>query len=138
MFSFYKNKILNQWIEPSYSAFYSTCRMLEPAEWVIDCWYNEKQIFIVNALDHYQSIAYLMILIYFIHIFFCREDEKKYLPGLILIGGFLFSILWESKSRYIYPYIVFAMPCIAAGMKYCIDGIALVLKAVKTRCRNAV
>ena len=29
---------------------------------------------------------------------------------LIFIGGFLFHILWEAKSRYILPYIVILIP----------------------------
>ena len=59
-----------------------------------------------------------------------KEDEKKYFLGLILVGEIFFSIIWEAQSRYVYPYIVMALPCMAAGMKSCTDGIDLLIKYV--------
>lgn len=128
MLRFYKNKTLNQWAEPSYSAYSSTRMMSEPADWVIDHWYNEEHAFAYDRLNNYQSAAYLLLLIYFIHMAFVKTEERVYFPGLILIGGFLFSLIWEAQSRYTYPYIVFTLPCMAAGMKYCLDDAGKVLK----------
>lgn len=39
-------------------------------------------------------------------------EEKEvpislWLPWIAVFGGFLFSILWEAKSRYVFPYCVF-------------------------------
>lgn len=133
MYRFYKSKILNQWAEPSYSAFSSTGMMSEPEQWVIDCWYNEQHDFLYNCLNHYQSIAYMLILVYFLGLFQKEGKEVRYLPGLILIGEILFSVIWESKSRYVYPYIVIAIPCMAVGMKHCIDGIDLLIKVVRKK-----
>ena len=33
-----------------------------------------------------------------------------------VIGGFLFSILWEAKSRYVLPYIVLLIPYMGLGI----------------------
>ena len=45
----------------------------------------------------------------------CRgiRDRKKELPAALwlplisVIGGFLFSILWEAQCRYVFPYYMF-------------------------------
>lgn len=138
MLRFYKSKILNQWAEPSYDVFWSNSKMSDPAEWVIDYWYNEKHLIIYDFLNRFQSIAYLMILIYFFYLLLGKWDERKYFLGLILIGGFLFSIMWETKSRYVYPYIVIVLPCMAAGMKCCMEGIDLLIKKVRTKRMNGL
>ena len=38
--------------------------------------------------------------------------------GLVLIGEVLFSLLWEAKIRYVFPYIVIALPAAAMGYWY--------------------
>ena len=40
------------------------------------------------------------------------------LPGIIFLGGFFITILWEAKSRYVYPYIVMILPSAACSMEY--------------------
>ena len=38
------------------------------------------------------------------------------LPEIILVGGVLFSLLWEAKTRYIFPYMIYMLPCAAIGL----------------------
>ena len=53
---------------------------------------------------------------------FLAAGLKKRLPlenCLLLVavlGGFLFSVLWEAKARYIFPYFILMLPCTAAGI----------------------
>ena len=35
---------------------------------------------------------------------------------MAVIGGFLFSILWEASSRYVLPYVVYMIPLAAMGI----------------------
>ena len=41
------------------------------------------------------------------------------LPAITILGGFLFSIIWEAKSRYVLPYYVLMIVYAAYGI-YCI------------------
>lgn len=116
MVLFFKNKQLHQWIEASYSSFTSTNLFENPKEWVMDLWYGDGFLAANDYLDGYQSMVYLLLLGYFIQLFFKDGTEKKYLPGLIFIGEFLFSLVWENQSRYIYPYIVIILPGIAGSL----------------------
>ena len=36
-------------------------------------------------------------------------------------GGFLFSLIWEAKGRYVFPFFVMLIPVAAAGLKIALD-----------------
>lgn len=38
------------------------------------------------------------------------------LPGIAFLGGFLFQLVWETKSRYCFPFFMFLLPVAAAGI----------------------
>ncbi len=117
-FSFFKTKLLNQWNEPSFGVFTVTRFMEEPERWVTRLYYGDTYELIYNMLDHFQSTAYILVFVFFLYLIFGRDKKLSLtvlLPGLILVGGFLFSAIWEAKSRYVYPYMVIAMPYVAGG-----------------------
>ena len=41
---------------------------------------------------------------------------KPYLPGISIFGSFLFSIIWEAKTRYIMPAFVMIIVCAAIAL----------------------
>lgn len=113
---FFKAKLLNQWNEPSYGAFSATRFMEEPKDWIVKMYYGKGNDFLYGGLNLVQSVIYLSVFVYFLSLLFAREKTMCYLPGLILVGGILFSAIWEAKSRYIYPYIVVALPYTSKGI----------------------
>lgn len=113
---FFKEKLLNQWNEPSYGVFSATRFMEEPEEWIAEMYYGRGNDIIYGGLDLFQSAVYLLVFVYFVSLLSGRERTVCYLPGLFLIGGILFSAIWEAKSRYVYPYMVVALPCAAGGV----------------------
>ena len=42
--------------------------------------------------------------------------EFDYLLMIYFIGGFLFSLLWEAKPRYVFPYVYVCLPLAAMGL----------------------
>lgn len=109
-FNFYKDKITSTWAENTYSAIY----------------YNkvsDKQIEkMEKGLIFYQkAIIILMCLCSFIVLI--KNRKKLSLDVIFLttifIGGFAFHILWETKSRYIIPYILVLIPI--ASIKFNIN-----------------
>ena len=92
--------------------------MENPSKWLA-AWYSDKGYEIsCEILNQIQNMMYIGILLYYIYLLRGRRPEWEYLPGLILIGEILFSLLWEAKSRYVYPYIVIAIPAMAMGYYY--------------------
>lgn len=119
MIGYMNQKVLNQWNEATYDGFCMTALQQEPEEWVEDFYAGEAGDKWCAFLNLYQGMVYAMLLIYFVILFRGKENTFCFLPALLLIGGFCFSMVWEAKSRYIYPYIVMALPCAAWSLLYC-------------------
>lgn len=131
MVSFFREKILNQWNEPSCGAFEMTRFTNDAEPWVDAVYSGPTKNMLYAFLDRYQAAAYLAILVFFISLFRGEQDGSCYLIGLILIGGFLFSAIWEAKSRYVYPYMVIALPYMAIGLTMCYSGLGALLRKLK-------
>ena len=100
-FNFYTMKIASMWSENTYSAV----------------WNNRVDYVSLdnlnNPLAFYQKV--LLIITCLCSIIVLVQNRKNISLDiifliLIFIGGFLFHILWEAKSRYILPYIVILIP----------------------------
>ena len=48
-------------------------------------------------------------------------DSYSLLIGIF--GGILFTMLWEAKSRYVFPYLLLLLPYAAAGMYGLMEGL---------------
>jgi hypothetical protein len=114
-FDFFKNKLEGQWIEPMYAALESTESFEEGAELspvLESLYYGELGRTIWKLTNYYQSILYLagLMALVMLGILWWKKKEvpiSLWLPWIAVFGGFLFSILWEAKSRYVFPYCVF-------------------------------
>ena len=51
---------------------------------------------------------------------------------IAIIGGFMFSVLWEAKSRYVLPYMIFSLPLAAGGVYWLQEYIKSISKYRKT------
>lgn len=118
---FYGNKTASMWAENTYALF----------------WYNqsfnssyidtEEDLQRDAKLREFQDIITIWQKAVIINIFLCtlviiiqnREkiDNDVLLLLLVFIGGVLFHILWEAKSRYIIPYIIALIPLISINIR---------------------
>ena len=123
-FSFFKNKLEGQWIEPMYAALETTesfeeGTVLSPA--LESLYYGALGRIIWNLTNYYQSILYLaglMALVMLGILWWKKKDvpTSLWLPWIAVFGGFLFSIMWEAKSRYVFPYCVFMILYVPEGL----------------------
>ncbi len=101
-FDFYTKKLASMWSENTYSSIRSNI--------VGDDDQIEK---FTGAITFYQK-AILILMCTCIIVFLIQNRKDLSLDVIFLltifIGGFLFHILWEAKSRYIVPYIVVLIP----------------------------
>ena len=42
----------------------------------------------------------------------------RYMQLVIIFGGFLFTMLWEAMSRYVFPYVIYMLPLAAMGWDF--------------------
>ncbi len=108
-FSFYTMKLASTWAENTYSAVRNNMRNNEdPLQNITDpILFYQKVLLIITCL------CSLIVLI---------QNRKNLTLDIlflitIFIGGFAFHILWETKSRYIIPYIVVLIPIASIYIK---------------------
>lgn len=107
---FYHRKVLSQWNCPDYEVFVASREVKnDPTGLIEKIQKGNLHSGILAFLNGYQLILYLgMLFASLAAIFWIRQVENA-LPLLISIGAFLFSILWEAKTRYqipMLPYMV--------------------------------
>lgn len=124
---FYREKILTQWNDPLCGCFYFNTQYNEadvpaadswPAK-VMGDWYDG----ILTFCSRIQAFVYLGV--FFYYLFAVRKDAPFlwHIVAITIIGGFLFSILWEAKTRYIFSYYPLMFPMAATGYFYLIQTI---------------
>lgn len=124
--TFYLEKYLSQWADGSYA-----CRQASLADWggrsdfFNRLYAGDYSNYLIAYCDAYQNLIYLGVFC------FCLPALKKKAPaeeahslpvylGLIaVLGGFLFHMLWEANSRYIFPYSLSLLPYAAYGLVSC-------------------
>ena len=104
---FYYNKINLQWNAPMMQSLIMNHEFNGyPGRLAVSI-YEGTMNLILNIISNcHQMFVYLMCIIFSISIFKERENVKveELIYVVFVIGGFLFSILWEAKTRYILPY----------------------------------
>lgn len=111
--SFYKRKICTQWNDP----YYCTQSLIGTDEESagVTVWLEREQYgTILRMLSAVQFLVYGGALLYTI-----LESKRHHvcdnLCMIYFLGGFLFSLLWEANSRYVFPYVLLLVPNAAIG-----------------------
>lgn len=117
---FFKTKLLMQWIEPSFETLISTYSFDEEKpvpEWIEKVYFGSWHDPLMRFADRYQAIVYLGFLL-FIPVFWKKRKENAagYIPLIAIVGGFLFSIIWEAQCRYVLPYYLFMLVYVPDGI----------------------
>ena len=126
--AFYKGKALSQWNEPTAESLL-VLRASVDTEQISNGKYqlmfgNRYQPYL-TYMNSYQFLLYLLAFLGCIRLLTGKAGKKGMLEqylfcvlALLLIGGFLFQLLWEAKSRYIYYYMVLLLPLATLGISF--------------------
>ena len=118
---FFKTKLMMQWTEPSFETLLSTHSFdeeLPVPEWITEVYSGRLHDPLLRFADRYQSVVYLGFLC-FLPAFWRRRKENaaSYIPLITIVGGFLFSIIWEAQCRYVLPYYMFMLMYVPDGIR---------------------
>lgn len=113
--SFFSEKILSQWNEPTYESIWvSKARAHStPISGAVTAIYNSNTlIFYMNVLQLLVFTGFLTTMIFGLK----RRDNAFTVIPLIIIGGFTYHLIFEAKSQYILVYFVMLIPYAANGI----------------------
>lgn len=119
MLDFFQRKMNAQWNVPMYQSIAMNRNIVEPqigklAPDITD--YGRTAQWMESWMKIYQLLLYGSILFLLIA---CRKEFvriEKYALLIAVYGGFLFSLIWEAKTRYVLPYFFFQIPYMALGL----------------------
>ena len=119
VWQFYREKVLSQWNQPLYQSMFFSAQYAEDKQPAPDSLETRLhgQYFskILSFCDRMQFIMYLGILCYYLFAVKKKSDILQHMSAATIIGGFLFSIIWEAKARYILPYYIMMYPLAVVG-----------------------
>lgn len=119
---FFGRKLMSQWNSPAYHSLFETrifnCSKEELPEPVRRVYYDDEAA-VRGFMNRYQFVLYFFTA-FMIAVSLFKKKEERFLEDRILliaiVGGFLFSLVWEAMSRYVLPYVVYMIPLAAVGM----------------------
>lgn len=140
---FFKKKLRMQWIEPTFEAFYATNSVPDDVVaplWINELYYGKPHDIVWKSANYYQSIVYMAMLLIAAWLLFGKLKNivtgSAVIPMTAVVGGFLFSIIWENQSRYILPYYVFLVMYTPVGLYRLIVWIEQIIGFVKLKRRT--
>lgn len=125
--NFFREKILSQWNQPLYQSIFFNTKYSEeeaPQEGSLVAKVSGSHFRKILAFcDRWQFVVYLGMLCYFW--FAVRKDSNilQHLLGITIVGGFFFSIIYEAKARYIFPYYVMMFPLALYGYQQMLEAV---------------
>lgn len=136
MVDFFARKMNSQWNAPMYQSLAMNDYLVAEQSPLIAEIYSGEGIgaFLEEYMQLYQLVIYGSILILLITGKKSGEGIEGYTLLIGVFGGFLFSMMWEAKTRYVFPYLLMMLPYAALGLRAFaarMDGLGRRLKRKK-------
>lgn len=109
------NKIVTQWNAPMYHCIAMNNYIRKTQSNLASSIYYGNGNNITNKIANiHQLVVYELVLLSIIKNLLKRNNINDYVLLIGIFGGFLFSIIWEAKTRYIFPYYILSVAFICA------------------------
>lgn len=135
-FNFFKNKFLSTWTDSLFESIWSGPVIKMPVEGqkirgrLMSSIYEGKTLYKVvyyfSAL--LLAVIYVAVLIATLVQLFDKQEDSLFslIPIIYLSGGFIFHLVWETKSQYVYPYVYLIIPLAAVGISYVAERLKII------------
>lgn len=118
---FFGAKFLTTWAEPTYESIWSGPHerfdQINKSD-LLNSLYDEGHLHWITTyyMKSTQIFIYGLVLYYLL-------NKKIYKENLIIfiiyfIGGVIFHLIWETKSQYVYPYVILMIPIASEAIDY--------------------
>lgn len=118
---FFGIKFLTTWGEPTYESIWSGPHIKYEQEnnsKILNSLFNEGPLYWImyNYMKSIQFLIYALALYYLIN---KKLFNDKLLVFIIyFLGGIAFHLMWETKSQYVYPYVILLIPVVSNTLGY--------------------
>lgn len=118
MVDFYVRKINAQWNAPMYQCIVSSNHVIARQGKVAASIYEKGRLYrwVSRYMKVFQMLLYASVLFLLSVRYGKWHGVENYVLLIAVFGGFLFSLLWEAKTRYVFPYLLMLLPYMAAGV----------------------
>lgn len=120
LLDFFSRKLEAIWLEPTFQAFSASRNYSIGKNNFVDDIFNG---YIFHGLHIFLNIFQSFVYCFSSYALFSLMKKKKLkleeiIIPIIVVGGFLFHIFWEAKTRYTLPYFTLLIPLGAIGLQY--------------------
>lgn len=142
---FFKTKVQFQWLEPLFDTLRLTKSFAEEESlpnWIYEIYYGKYHDRLFRFANGYQCVVYLSFFA-FLALLCLKAGRKEngtssmlLVPLIAIVGGFLFSIIWEAQCRYVLPYYLFMLVYVPIGLCNVCDLIKILFQKLILRQRK--
>ncbi len=130
-FRFFVNKTASQWSDPLYQSLWTgpmeECGQHTHTPLLQSLYTGGAAETVLSSAMKSFSLAFFGLCLLFLLRYKASYDGWQ-MGFLTLIGGFLFHLVWEGKSQYIYPYFFSLMPFAALSLARIVTAIQSKIK----------
>ena len=135
--NFYREKVLSQWNQPMYQSMFFSAQHpgneTVPQDSIDAKLHGAYLLKVLAICDRIQFILYVGMLCYYLFAVKKKSNILQHMLAATIIGGFFFSILWEAKARYVFPYYVMMYPLAVIGYWQAMRGVAAMIGRLRGR-----
>ena len=122
--SFFGRKAASQWLEPTYGTLnYGYVHGYywpdhEQASWVKEIFDQDGQLRLMleGFMKAWQQAMYMLVAVGLWRGWRKADHTAQLVLPLVVLGGFLYHMIFEAKSQYIYVYMMYLVPLAAQGL----------------------
>ncbi len=108
---FFREKMQSQWADPlfesvKFTGSFNKDYMSGLPSVVLKIYQGETKNTLNKICSMMMSVVYCFSFIGVAIRYFKKKPIMEDIPLIVFVGGFLFSIIWEAKARYVFPYFV--------------------------------
>ena len=137
---FYQRKMNYQWNSPMYQSRIMNFRFngeLKPL--AVSVYGGPKMdVLLQGFMKIYQLLMYGSILFLLFADRKGLKNVEKYVLLIAVFGGFVFSMLWEAKPRYVMPYFLMLVPMYAVAVEYLLKKTKSGAKAIRYLVKSVI
>lgn len=138
MLYFFQYKINTQWQAPMYQSIAMNNYIVREQSSLVRMIY-EKALpgrLIKLYMKAFQFFLYGCIFLWLILGFKKEIPLEKYVLLIAVFGGFLFTVIWEAKTRYVFPYMLLMLPYFGMGMQELMTVLAKAARHLQQKLTN--